>query len=166
MTQDTDSRLQALWDHLGLTTAHVATQMAGDIVSFVQSAPERLASLVLCVPSRLDPAPFADIAARIILIGAERGMTATVTANAHARLPNAKRHVLNDYDAPGWADVIADRTSEIIAILGALPSLQAANLRPGTGSHAGITYSIQGNGPPLVLLPFFLAPSQWQPALP
>jgi ubiquinone/menaquinone biosynthesis C-methylase UbiE len=33
------------------------------------------------------------------------------------------------------------------------------------GSHAGITYRITGSGPPLMLLPFFLAPSQWEPAL-
>src|SRR5262249_28493629 len=33
-------------------------------------------------------------------------------------------------------------------------------------SHAGLTYRITGRGPPLILLPFFLAPSQWAPALP
>ena len=35
----------------------------------------------------------------------------------------------------------------------------------GGGTHAGITYTVQGRGPPLVLLPFFLAPSQWEPAI-
>jgi SAM-dependent methyltransferase len=166
MTQDTGSRLRALWDHLGLATAHVATQMAGDIAPFVQSAPNRLGAVVLCTPSRLDPTPFAAIAPRIILIGGERGMSATVTANAHARLPDATRHVLRDYDAPGWADVIADRTAEIIHILSELPRLPPANLPAKNGTHAEITYTIQGDGPPLVLLPFFLAPSQWEPAIP
>jgi hypothetical protein len=37
---------------------------------------------------------------------------------------------------------------------------------PRDGSHAGITYRIEGAGSALVLLPFFLAPSQWQPAVP
>ncbi|MBL8674603.1 MAG: methyltransferase domain-containing protein, partial [Rhodospirillales bacterium] len=31
--------------------------------------------------------------------------------------------------------------------------------------HAGITYRAVGAGPALLLLPFFLAPSQWEPAL-
>jgi ubiquinone/menaquinone biosynthesis C-methylase UbiE len=33
------------------------------------------------------------------------------------------------------------------------------------GTHAGISYRIVGSGPALVLLPFFLAPSQWAPAV-
>jgi len=39
-------------------------------------------------------------------------------------------------------------------------------LNPGAGLHAGFTYQVHGNGPALVLLPFFLAPSQWEPAIP
>ena len=112
MTNNTGpaTRLLALMDHLGLQTAHVATQMAGDIAGVAQSAPDRLGGVVLCVPSRLDPVPFVAVAARTILIAAELGMTATVTAAAQARLPGASRHVLAGYDAPGWADVVADRT--------------------------------------------------------
>ena len=59
---DTAARLLALWDHLGLTVAHVATQMAGDIAGMVQTSPQRLGGVVLCVPARLDPAPFAAVA--------------------------------------------------------------------------------------------------------
>jgi SAM-dependent methyltransferase len=33
------------------------------------------------------------------------------------------------------------------------------------GMHAEITYRINGTGPALLLLPFFLAPSQWAPAM-
>ncbi|MDR3533448.1 MAG: methyltransferase domain-containing protein [Rhodopila sp.] len=168
MTHDTGPgpRLLALWDHLGLQAAHVATQMAGDIAGVARSAPERLGGVVLCVPARLDPAPFASVAARTMLIAGEFGLTATVTAQAEARLPGASRHVLTGYDAPGWADVVADRTGDILGILSSLPPLPAVHLPPGTGTHAGISYTIQGEGPPLVLLPFFLAPSQWEPAVP
>jgi SAM-dependent methyltransferase len=34
------------------------------------------------------------------------------------------------------------------------------------GMHAEITYRVEGSGPALLLLPFFLAPSQWAPAMP
>ncbi len=166
MTQDAGSRLLALWDHLGLTVAHVATQMAGDIAGIVQAAPQRLGGVVLCVPSRLDPAPFVSVAGRTVLIAGQHGLTASVTAAALARLPGASRHVLTGYDAPGWADVVADRTGEILDIFSRVPPLPPVSLPEGAGSHAGITYTIQGAGPPLVLLPFFLAPSQWEPVIP
>ena len=165
MTDDREARLLRLWDHLGLGVAHVATQMAGDIAGVARAAPGRLGGVVLCVPARLDPEPFAAVAGRVTLIGGELGATAGVSEAALGRLPGAVLHVLAGYDAPGWADVVADRTGEIVAILSALPALPDTGLPAGDGVHAGIAYSIQGQGPPLVLLPFFLAPSQWEPAL-
>jgi len=156
--------LLALWTHLGLQRAHVATQMAGDVIPLAEAAPERIGNLILCTPSRLDPAPFAPLSERIILVTGESGLCAEVTARAMPRLPHASRIVLDGYDAPGWADVIADRTDDILRIFDALADLPPATLPAQSGSHAGITYRIEGSGPPLVLLPFFLAPSQWDPA--
>jgi SAM-dependent methyltransferase len=158
-------RLLALWEHLGLSVAHVATQMAGDIAGFVQGAPDRVGHLVLCAPSRLDPTPFLPVAGRMTLIAGDAGLTAAVAAVARERLRGASCRVLANYDAPGWADVVADRTAEILAVLTGLPALAPVALRQGAGVHAGITYAIHGSGPPLVLLPFFLAPSQWEPAI-
>jgi ubiquinone/menaquinone biosynthesis C-methylase UbiE len=159
MIGDTRTRLLALWDHLGLRAAHVATQMAADIAGIVQAAPDRLGGIVLCVPARLDPAPFTGVADRVVLVSGQYGLTAAM------RLPGATRVVLAGYDAPGWADVVADRTDEIVAALSALPDLPVVRLPQGDGTVAGISYSVRGEGPPLVLLPFFLAPSQWEPAL-
>ncbi|HEY1934990.1 MAG TPA: methyltransferase domain-containing protein [Acetobacteraceae bacterium] len=159
-------RLTALWDHLGQQRAHVATQMPGDLAGF--AATHRVAGVVLCVPSRLDPAPFASVAARLLMIAGETGMTANVTARAAQRLPTAQRHVLNGYEAPGWADVIADRGEEIASRMIDFLRSHAADT-PGVtaaeGTIAGVTWRREGNGPALVLLPFFLAPSQWHPAI-
>ena len=112
-------RLAALWDHLGLGAAHVAAQMPGDVAGFVAAAPARVAGVVLCVPSRLDPAPFAGVAARVLMIAGDGDLTNAVTARALPRLPGAERHVLHGYEAPGWADVVADRTA---AITGWMPA--------------------------------------------
>ncbi len=77
--------------------------------------------------------------------------------------------VLAGYDAPGWADVVADRTDEIVAGdvglpgHGSRPAFRRA--RHARAVHAGISYRIEGSGPALMLLPFFLAPSQWAPAV-
>jgi hypothetical protein len=164
-------RLAALMDHLGLGTAHFGTPIPRDISGMAAEYPERLAGIVLCVPSRLDPAPFADIADRVLMISGERGPAAEATARAAARLPAAQLSVLAGYEAPGsWSDAVADRTQEIaervIAFLDGRHADMPDAAAPNRGSHAGISYQVQGSGPALILLPFFLAPSQWTPAIP
>lgn len=47
--------LTALMDHLGLSTAYFATAIPRDISDLAAQHPNRLAGIVLCVPSRLDP---------------------------------------------------------------------------------------------------------------
>lgn len=161
-------RLIALLDHLGIATAHIATQMPGDIAGLASVHGERLAGIVLCVPTRLDPAQFQRIGDRVLMISGVRGLTADVTSRAAERLSAAARHVLPDYDAPGWADVIADRTEEItVRMSGFLDAFNASvpTAPSAEGMHAEITYRVEGSGPALLLLPFFLAPSQWVPAV-
>src|SRR5271165_7192527 len=166
-------RLLALWDHLGLRRAHVASAIPGDLAQLASRHSDHLAGVVLCVPSRLDPAPFVEVAERLLMIGAERGPSSEATARATTALPAAKHEILGGYDAPGsWADAVADRGDEIaramIDFLSGLAAVghlcDAPSAVPAEGSAAGITYRVQGTGPALVLLPFFLAPSQWEPA--
>lgn len=162
-------RLLALLDHLGIRQAHIATQMPGDIAGLASMHGERLAGIVLCVPTRLDPAQYQHVGDRLLMISGVRGLTADVTSRAAERLAGATRHVLADYDAPGWADVVADRTTEIAErMTGFLERITASVPVPpaAEGMHAEITYRVEGSGPALLLLPFFLAPSQWAPAMP
>jgi len=170
----TAQRLLALMDHLGLEAAHVATQVPGDIAEFVEAARARVAGVVLIVPTRLDAGAFAGVADRLLMISGDKGLTVDTTGRAAARLPRARRHVLSDYEAAGWSDVVADRPAEVTRVMaGFLESVgQArqtkaaggtASLR--SGEHAGLVWRLSGDGPPLLLLPFFLAPSQWEPAV-
>ena len=62
---------------------------------------------------RLDPLPFDAVGDRFSMVCGERGLTADVTAHAAARLRRRQEVVLAGYEAPGWADVVADRTDEI-----------------------------------------------------
>jgi ubiquinone/menaquinone biosynthesis C-methylase UbiE len=164
-------RLAALWDHLGVGRAHVASQVPADIAGLARDASGRLAGIVACVPTRLDPAPFAAVAQRLLMISGASGPTVGTTTRAAERLPGAERVVLANYDAPGWADVAADRGDELAAaMIGFFDRLAARGIvadapraSAGESAHAGITYRIEGDGPALVLLPFFLAPSQWAP---
>jgi ubiquinone/menaquinone biosynthesis C-methylase UbiE len=163
------ARLVALLDHLGIKRAHVATQIPADIAGLALTCPERLGGIVLCAPVRLDPAPFAALADRVLMIAGEYGPTFEVTLRAASRLPGAERYVLDSYEALGWSDVAADRAQELAgSMTGFLARFAAADLPPAAaaeGTHAGISYRIEGGGPALLLLPFFLAPSQWAPAI-
>ncbi len=161
-------RLLALWDHLGLRRAHVATQVPADIVGLVAAHPDRIGGLVLCAPARLDPAGFAGVSKRLLMIAGAYGLTADLAERAVSRLPGSSLVTLQGYEAPGWADVVADKTDAIVGALHDFLPAQAATTLHGsarTGLHAGISYRIEGSGPALVLLPFFLAPSQWEPAI-
>src|SRR5579862_95051 len=92
-------RLLALWDHLGLARAHVASQIPADLADLAARHPARVAGLVLCTPVRLDPGPFAAVAARTLMISGDSGLTAEATARAATRLPGAERLVLERYEA-------------------------------------------------------------------
>jgi ubiquinone/menaquinone biosynthesis C-methylase UbiE len=103
------------------------------------------------------------------MVSGEYGPTFEVTLRAEARLPGAARYVLDSYEAHGWSDVAADRAQELAGRMASfLRPLAADAPRAGAAeaSHAGISYRIEGSGPALVLLPFFLAASQWAPAIP
>jgi SAM-dependent methyltransferase len=174
-TMSPTERLIALMNHLGLDAAHFGTPIPRDISGMAAEHPERLAGVVLCVPSRLDPAPFTAIADRVLMIAGEQGPAAETTARAAARLPAAERSVLSGYEAPGsWSDAVADRGEEItermVAFLGRMGANGQSPTTPRVGrtegNHAEISFHIEGSGPALMLLPFFLAPSQWNPAIP
>jgi ubiquinone/menaquinone biosynthesis C-methylase UbiE len=168
-TDDLEARLLALLDHLGIGRAHFATQIPGDIAGLASSHPGRFSGIVLCAPARLDPVPFAGMAERVLAISGEYGPTFDVVVRAAERLPAMRRHVIDSYEAQGWSDIVRDHSGEIVAQLsGFLVQFPADQPRvsTGEGSHAGISYRLEGTGPPLLLLPFFLAPSQWAPAIP
>jgi SAM-dependent methyltransferase len=88
-------------------------------------------------------------------------------------LPGATSLNLREYVSLMWSDVFADRTADIGTVLLEFlqrmeqrQSTQAVQLAEGEGEVAGISYRMRGAGPPLVLLPLELAPSQWEPLLP
>src|ERR1051326_1062631 len=163
------ARLVALLDHLGIGQAHVATQIPADIAGMAAADPERLGGIVLCAPVRLDPAPFGALAERVLMISGEYGPTFEVAVRAADRLPGAQRHIIDNYEALGWSDVVKDCAAEIAGQMTGYLARIAADAPgplPAEGSHAGISYRIEGTGPALLLLPFFLAASQWAPAVP
>jgi hypothetical protein len=98
---------------------------------------------------------------------------AETVRNAMTSVPGARHVCLTDYNLLGWSDVAVERGQQLGDVMLqflsgiAAPAPQTSiQPREGEGEVAGITYRVRGTGPPLVLLPLFLSPSQWEPLVP
>jgi SAM-dependent methyltransferase len=163
-------RLAQVLRHVGIERAHFAASMLADITGFAQAYPERIASLTLVCPPRLDPGPLQALGSRLLIIAGNQGGPGTMVRQAMTSLPEATVVWLRGYFSPPWADTVAERTEDIgTAVLDFLQPIDQSHRDSGRahpqGAVAGIPYHSQGEGPPLVLLPLSLASSQWDPLL-
>jgi SAM-dependent methyltransferase len=129
-----------------------------------------MASMALVCPARLSANPFRAFDARLLLISGDSGPNASVVPDLLQHLPHARTLRLSHHVDAAWSDTIADRRDEVAAALlefldatTAEEHVPVAQLQPGRGEVAGISYHVRGSGPPLLLLPLALAPSQWDP---
>jgi hypothetical protein len=168
-----EERIRQLLQHLGVRQAHFAGQSPEDWTGLATTNPDLCASLTLVGPPVVDPNTVGRLASRLLVFNGDQGPRAEKVRRAVESLPGAHLVTLRDYAILGWTDVVADRTDEIgSAMLQFLartnPSECGAMALPaaGDGEVAGISYRIRGTGPPLVLLPLGLFPSQWDPLVP
>src|SRR5262245_50654129 len=164
-------RLLQLLQHFGLERAHVAAAVPSDWRGLATAHADRIASLSLVCPLGVDPA-LAAVASRAQVIHGDQGPIAERARAAVGRMPEVTLVTLAGYAGLSWSDVCAERGGEVVPALldfvrrmEAKHSVGARPLTPGAGEVAGLAYRVQGNGPPLVLLPLALSPSQWEPLL-
>jgi len=168
-----EERILRLPQHLGIEKAHFAASNPLDWQGLVTTHPEVIASLTLVTPRHIDPSVLGTLAPRLLVFNSDRGNSVEVLQRSMASLPDATLEALPDYQRSNFADVIADREDSIgpalIGFLDRMDQGQEASTMPlheGEGEVAGTSYSVQGSGPPLLLLPIEFAPSQWEPLLP
>jgi hypothetical protein len=169
------SALNDLFRHLGIERANIA---AGRFVltnwyGLATLYPERVASLTLISPLSMDPEMLQELGSRLLVLTGDQGPPAESARQLVTALPEATSHTLHDYMRLLWSDVMADRGAEIGPIMlefldrvGQGDAVPAVTLPEQQGEAAGISYHIRGVGPPLVLTPLDLAPSQWEPVIP
>ena len=162
-----EERLRQLLHYLGIDKAHFAGRVPEDWVGLATRFPEVLSSLT--VIGGFDPRTVEHLATRLLAVIGDRGRNAEAVLAAMPRLPDAQLLPLRDYEIFAWSDLATDRSEELAtAMLQFLASMSSpadqgrASLAEGSGEFDGISYRIRGTGPPLVLLPMFLAPSQWE----
>jgi hypothetical protein len=163
-----------LFQHLGIAQGHIAAggMVRGDWYGFATRHSQWVASLTLISPTILDAGELDGLASRLLVMAGDQGRTAQGATKLLADLPHAASHILRGYEHQPWSDVIADFGTEIgPAMLDFLDRVHrdhpvaATALPEGEGEVAGISYLIRGAGPPLVLFPLGLAPSQWEPMI-
>lgn len=163
-------RIARLLQELGITQAHFAGRSLGDLSGLVAQHPALFATLTLVCPQRLDVDIVSPLASRLLVFRGESAGYDAVGELVDA-LPGSKLAVVHNDVA--WSDLIAHHRDNIVKRL--IPFLaertSAAALNPTTvkdgemGSIAGINYRVRGVGPPLVLMPLGLIPSQWDPIM-
>ena len=167
-------RVMQLLRQLGVARAHFV--MGAEVAA---AHPEAVASLALVTPMGGEAPPLQQLAAARalaappLIIHSDSGPLAGSAPFALAAFPGATAVVLGGYASALWSDTLADRPGEIAdALLAHLATAERHTplppLRPTeeAGEVAGITYQTRGSGPPLLLFPLYLVPSQWEPIIP
>ena len=163
-------RIYRLLRELGIKRAHFAGFQGETFSQLLALDPGTIASvaLITCAPI---PKTLQGLASTLLFVGGDSGLQMAI--RSLEALPEARRVTLAGYPQQRWSDVAAERTNEIReALLDFLDhmsmqqGLEAVSINETEGEVAGVTYHIEGAGPPLVLAPLSLAPSQWDPLLP
>jgi SAM-dependent methyltransferase len=166
-------RLAALLDHLGIARAHFAGRASTDWDGFAAQYPDRVASLTVLCPAALDRGALQSLMSRLLILTGDQGPGPRRVQAVLPGLPQATTVVLPDYAGLTWSDLAVERGEQIaaaiqdfLAEIEARRALPAASLAEREGEIAGISFGIRGAGPPLVLLPLDLMPTQWTALIP
>lgn len=168
-----EERIRQLLQYLGIDQAHFAGRTPGDWTGLATTYPEVCSSLTLVGPGGIVPHTVSSLASRLLVFTGDQEPSAERNRRIMEKLSDARHVTLRDFAMLGWTDMVRDRTDEIgsamLDFLAQHTPAGAANTVPlaeEQGEIGGISYRMRGAGPPLVLLPLFLAPSQWEPLVP
>jgi len=158
--------------HLGIERAHFAACMPRDWEGLAQQRQEQIASLTLICPMGINRRALGEPSIPTLIVAGDRGRAALAAHEEAAKISGSSNLKLANYFSPSWADAVADRPVEIgnamkefIRRHEGRASVASVDSDKAEGEFAEISYSIRGQGAPLILMPLALAPSQWLPLL-
>lgn len=163
-------RLTAVFDHLSIKQVSVAACMSADWSCLVGPLKRRVANLAVVAPhlNQGVPSEAGGFEKPVMVIAGDEGAPAERSRMLVEQFPNSSLIPLAGYSSPVWANTVTDRLQEITV---ALTNLWQAGSTDGEwpgassvaseGTVAGISYRVEGKGPPVVLLPLSLSPAQW-----
>lgn len=166
-------RLVSVMKALDVEQAHIAFGFASEqVYDLLRLKPNAAASLTAILSPRiLDASVVAPLAQRLLCISG-RPMSAAMRRNYDLICSWSGTQIVDlpeSYRAEPWSDVVKDFTDLTVASLLGVQvknSLPALRHTQHEGEVAGIAYKVEGSGPPLLLFPIGIAPTQWDAALP
>lgn len=165
-------RIQSLLRRLKIKRAHFSARLPADWAEYVSVYSECVSSMTLLGPMAIAREAAASLERRLQVITGDTGPIATRIRDAAKHLPMARLSILPRCNPLGWADLAVSHGTEIATEICAfidsqekLSSYGKPKDLPEAGVLDGISYRIRGRGQPLVLLPLFLSPSQWEPLI-
>jgi SAM-dependent methyltransferase len=168
-------RIKTLLEQLGLARVHVGACMSGDWGELATEHPDCIHSLTVIAPhlNKGVPEALKTFRSPSLVITGDQGAPAERARDLAARFEKGALCELCDYASPMWADTVSDRTADVakalcefLARVDREHALSPTAQLQDDGEIAGIRYRVRGAGPPLVLLPLSMAPSQWEPLVP
>ena len=156
---------------LGIKRAHIAARQPEDWHDFIASHRQYIASLTLIGPGLVLSDALKNLGPRLMVVSGDQSPNDELVLKAMKDLPTATFVPLDNLATMLWTDIVADRLDVVSPAMSSHlsrsgPADEVVQLTSTQGEIAGITYNMQGSGPPLVLLPLGLSPSQWDPILP
>lgn len=160
-----EARIMEVLKHLGIAHAHFAGRAELDWQGVAEEHPGVLASLTLVGSSGIAPEVLKGLTAPVLVLNGTDGALAQNVAKAASQVDTVEYVELAGYETAIWSDPSIDHFEEVVDAMVRLSSIDGGPgpLPPGLaakGEIAGATYAVSGAGPPLVLLPLGLSPSQ------
>ena len=165
-------QIVGLLKHLGIQKAHFSARLSTDCKTLVENCPESMGSLMMLCPRPSDFRSVATAAAklesRLMLIVGDHGPEVEAVRTNMESLPHAQLITLSDYSPGNDTDIVAERGQEIgdnmlefLRQQDLDQQIENISLDETEGNWNDLLYKIRGKGTPLVLLPLFYSPSQW-----
>ena len=162
-------RIAAVLDHLGITRAHFAAGLASEILPLMDITEQRVASLTLVNPNRLETGALAGLGDRLTVITGSDGLPSKVVRQGAPLLPDARLLRFDDYHTTTWTDVVQENTDAVVDALVGRDGDGGVTILPAQGEVVaeieGVSFHAYGSGEALVLLPLLLSPTQWRSAI-
>ena len=163
-------QISGLMDHLKINKAFIASQCSNDIEDFCSEYHNKILGLSLVVPITINSKKFSELDQKIMVLKSEFGVTANSVNTLKNEINSLEIIQLNNYEALAWSDICEDKSSETCeALISFFKGLNienySVNIYDQEGQFENISYKVIGNGPPLLLFPFFLSAKQWNPII-
>lgn len=164
-----EERIYHCLQQLGVRRAHFAGRGARESGPLLQAHPQLVASLSLVSGTRAAEVPV-EYARRVCCVRGDFGEGVSELRESGLVELGIREIVMRSCEDAGWTDTAAERPQEVLEALLAFwrdveqtESIESVHLAEAEGALEGITFRTLGRGTPVVLLPLYLTPSQWEP---